>query len=161
MRISAYDHLRKPRHTPNLLAALDQANPAARIPGPAASHEKRDDDASLPALDIDDPLKRMDGDRDLWNELLQLVTEEWPKNKAEMQSALDKADCTLFQRLAHSLRGASANLGALRLSRAACELEKLAKPDQMERARQQWEAVKSEAAAALSEIDSLLREVAP
>jgi len=157
----ADDYLTKPLHTPDLLAALDRLNGQKTNVAPAVSHEKGADDDSLPILDVAGTLRRMDGQRELFEEVLQLFADEWPKNKQEIQAALDSADSNTSERLAHSLKGASASLGAARLSRAAFELEKLARAGRLEEARDQWKIVEDETATLLKEADSLFPKTAP
>jgi PAS domain S-box-containing protein len=160
LNAGADDYLTKPLHTPDLLAALSRVHPPKAFSDPTPSVSKPVDDASLPILDLVATLQRMDGDRDLLEEILHLFAQEWPKNRDQIQAALDSADPRTSERMAHSLKGAAANIGALRLSRAAFELEKLSKASRLDEARQQWEIVQSELIGLLEEMESSLRSLA-
>jgi HPt (histidine-containing phosphotransfer) domain-containing protein len=118
------------------------------------------DDASDSVLDVAQALERMEGDRDLLEELAHLFADEWPKSAAEIEAALKAGDATLLERQAHGLKGASANVGAERLSAAASEMEKLACARNLKSLPAQWETVKEEAAALFEEFKTLFRKAA-
>jgi HPt (histidine-containing phosphotransfer) domain-containing protein len=118
------------------------------------------DHASDSVLDVAQALERMEGDRELLEELAHLFTDEWPKSVAEMEAAFNKGDATLLERLAHGLKGAAANIGAKRLSAAALEMEKMSAARNLKSIPAQWEIVKKEAAALLEEFKTLFREAA-
>ena len=111
-------------------------------------------------MDVAQALERMEGDRDLLEELARLFTDEWPKSVAEMEAAFDAGDATLLERLAHGLKGAAANVGAERLSAAASEMEKMSAARNLKSIPAQWELVKEEAAALLEEFKKLFRKAA-
>jgi two-component system sensor histidine kinase/response regulator len=118
------------------------------------------DHASDSVLDVGQALERMEGDRELLEELAHLFTDEWPKSAAEIEVALKVGDATLLERLAHGLKGAAANVGAERLSTAALEMEKVSAARYLKCIPAQWEIVKEEAAALLEEFERLFREAA-
>ena len=77
----------------------------------------------LPLLDVKGVLERLEGDRELFEELVQLFADECPKSISEIRSALDSADFVLLGRLAHTLKGSSASVGAESVRQVALELE--------------------------------------
>ncbi|MBS0662302.1 MAG: Hpt domain-containing protein [Verrucomicrobia bacterium] len=56
-------------------------------------------------------------------EIVGMYLEDTPLRIAELESSLAQGDAKAFARAAHSIRGASANLGASALHRAAEQLE--------------------------------------
>jgi two-component system sensor histidine kinase/response regulator len=118
------------------------------------------DDASDSVMDVAQALERVEGDRELLEELAHLFTDEWPKSAAEFEAALKPGDATVLERLAHGLKGAAANVGAVRLSAAASEMEKLARAGNLKSLPAQWEIVKEEAAALFEEFKTLFRKAA-
>ncbi len=74
----------------------------------------------------DELVDRLGGDMDLsWEVLLDFVA-ELPQRLEEIEKALDGGDMAITKRLAHSLKGAAANISAHRLSEAALVLEQAA-----------------------------------
>jgi HPt (histidine-containing phosphotransfer) domain-containing protein len=118
------------------------------------------DDASDSVMDVALALERMEGDRELLEELAHLFTDEWPKSAAEIDAAFNAGDAALLERFAHGLKGAAANVGAGRLSTAALEMEKLARAGNLKSLPAQWEIAKEEAAMLFEEFERLFRKAA-
>ena len=79
-----------------------------------------------PVKDIFDKaglLDRLMGDEELANEILGEFLEDAPRKFIALKEALDKGDTGLVQREAHTLKGASANIGAVALQEMACQIE--------------------------------------
>jgi two-component system, sensor histidine kinase and response regulator len=62
------------------------------------------------AVDLDDLLDRVGGDRDIVVELIEIFLEDAPALVAEVRDA--GSDLGRLQRVAHTLKGASGNMGA-------------------------------------------------
>ncbi|MEJ5365574.1 MAG: response regulator [Desulfosoma sp.] len=77
-------------------------------------------------LDWDELVDRLAGDMDLSWEVLSEFVESLPERLAEIEEAVRRADAGLVKRLAHTLKGASANISARRLSEAALAVEQAA-----------------------------------
>ena len=77
-------------------------------------------------FDIKDALDRVEGDRELLEEIVRIFTGECSSSMNAIRQALSAGDAPLLERLAHTIKGASANLSAAAVSSAALELEKLA-----------------------------------
>jgi len=77
-------------------------------------------------LDWDELAERLAGDVDLAWEVLSEFVETLPQRLAEIDEAVRIADPGLIKRLAHTLKGASANISARRLSEAALAVEQAA-----------------------------------
>jgi HPt (histidine-containing phosphotransfer) domain-containing protein len=76
-----------------------------------------------PLLDVKGALERLEGDRELFEDLARLFADECPKGISEIRSALDSVDFILLERLAHRLKGSSACVGAESVRQIALELE--------------------------------------
>lgn len=79
--------------------------------------------ASPPLLDVQGTLNRLKGDTAFLETLFTVYLEDLPVKLASIEEALAKTDMPVLQRTAHSLKGASATVGALALREAAFALE--------------------------------------
>jgi PAS domain S-box-containing protein len=159
LEVGADDYVSKPIRTSELLAAMDRLrNPQA---GPRPAARPAADSPVSRALDLAAALERVEGDRELLEELVRIFAGECPNNLAEIRRALDAADAPLLERLAHTMKGAAANLGAKRLSAAAFELEKQARSGGLKNAAELIDNLKREIDRLMPEIDSLCRKVSP
>lgn len=159
LEAGADEYLTKPVNSAALFTALDRVKEMKRSKHPPASHAPMDHESDE-VMDVAQALERLDGDRELLGELAHLFADEWPQTSAEIESALAKVDAASLDRCAHGLKGASANIGAKKLSAAALELEKLARAGILEKAPAQWEIVRQEGTKLLDKVDSFFRKVA-
>ena len=118
-------------------AAVSDANPSSRAksaelgtPLPSAAGDNRmcvpaetSDTLSIPGIDTAIALKRTGGNRNRYESLLQRFAASEAHTVCDIRSALTADDSSTAQRLAHSLKGAAANLGADRLADAAAKAE--------------------------------------
>ena len=72
-------------------------------------------------------LSVVDGDEDLYRELLVIFRDSVPVQLENMREALALGDIVAVEREAHSLKGAAANIGARAVSETARHLEYAAK----------------------------------
>ncbi|OHB28983.1 MAG: hypothetical protein A2X84_09370 [Desulfuromonadaceae bacterium GWC2_58_13] len=110
-------YVSKPIDRRQLLAAITQTNPAP--PGPAAPAS-----SIPPAIDMSELLERLDGDRQLVREIWQVFAEDTPRQMQKLITALGEGNLAQAEHLAHSLKGAAANIGAIRLQQGAGRLER-------------------------------------
>jgi PAS domain S-box-containing protein len=89
----------------------------AQVPVPEDEIQMRD------VFVREEVLNRIGGDEDFLHELLGLVLTEIPDQMAQFLEACRAGKAEVAERLAHSIKGASANVGARRLSQAARALE--------------------------------------
>lgn len=134
-------YLTKPLRTKDLLATLeefmkqDTSEPAIDL---------RDKGPVPDAIDFDSALERLDGDRDLFDELTHVFEQECPKVIEAMRHAIATRDAKALEQQAHTLKGSSANLGAFAVSHAAAEIERLAKNEAVEGASDQFRILQEE-----------------
>jgi len=75
---------------------------------------------------------RLMGDNQLVNVLAAAFLQDVPKQISALRQALQDQDSGECEIKAHSIKGASANMGGLKLKAIAAEMEKLAKADDLE-----------------------------
>lgn len=85
------------------------------------------DVTNAPLLSMEETLERMSGDRELLASLFQLFVSDAPKKLDRMAACAGDRDLYGVERTAHSLKGASATVGATMLCEIAAETERAAK----------------------------------
>jgi two-component system, sensor histidine kinase and response regulator len=145
--------LTKPIRTQELVAVLDQIL-ARKSPSEGA--------LTLPpklpgteAIDLAGTLERLDGDRELFDELAELFKSDCPKLVEGMRRAIVLHDAKSLGNFAHTLKGSSANLGALAVSQAAGELERLSLDGNVDNTRDQFKALQGEIERLFSDLAAL------
>ncbi|MGC2422721.1 MAG: response regulator [Candidatus Acidiferrales bacterium] len=154
----ADDYLTKPIRTNELLAALrrfdDRENGGHTI---GSLHGEKH---MTSGMNIAGALERVEGDRELLDELIRLFVEECPKNMAEIRSACEVRDARLLERIAHTMKGSSASLCADEVSEAACALEKQAHAGDFAAACEKIKALEIKVQQLLPEFEALLPKTA-
>lgn len=84
-------------------------------------------DAKIKIFDRELCLERFEGDEELLEELLEIYVDDAPNIFARFVEALEKGDLSVAEREAHSMKSASANVGAERVRDASMQAEKAAK----------------------------------
>jgi HPt (histidine-containing phosphotransfer) domain-containing protein len=85
---------------------------------------------SLPGFDLEDGLKRLQGNEKLYCKLLLDFSVKYAGTAGEIRQALDAEDFEQAHSLVHNLKGLAGNLAATDLQTAAVDLEKLVKGGQ-------------------------------
>ena len=153
----ADEYVAKPIRMPDLTAAMDRAA-ATRVVGSASAPALAPAEAVC-ALDLKAALARVDGDRELLEELWRLFAEECPRNLSALRAAYDACDATSVANLAHTIKGAAASVGACRLSRAVSELERAAVARDPAICSQLMDRVRDEFDRLQPELEALTRKV--
>lgn len=101
----------------------DRDLPASK---PDRPQDKQSDqqELDLPGIDVKGGLKSVGGKVELYREILTKFYRDYQDTAKQIQSALDESDLELAQRLAHTVKGVSGNIGALELQEASRLLEK-------------------------------------
>jgi len=103
-------------------------------------------------------LQRVDNDRELLRELLEIFKHEFPRYRAELRSAVAQKELKRVSSLGHALKGMFANLAADRATALAGNLERLGKGNETEELDAALEAFEAESTALLPILDSCLME---
>ena len=148
------DYLTKPIRTEELTAALDKAGNRkavrqTRVQPPAPPGKRRG------AVDWEAALERLGGDRELYNELVEVFRKECPAVVEEMRRGVESGDWKVLKRGGHTLRGAASNLGATSVSEAAAELEKRAGAQDLGGAGEQFGKLQAEIERMFAELEAL------
>jgi HPt (histidine-containing phosphotransfer) domain-containing protein len=107
--------------------------PGACPPGEPAARPGRDE--TLPIVDSSVLENVTGGDAEFAREIMGFYQEALPKDVNKIQEAILAADMTGVERSGHGVKGAAANVGAMRLSRLAGRIELAAREGDMEECR--------------------------
>ncbi len=78
---------------------------------------------SSDAFDLEATLKRLDGDRGLFRELINFFFEDSPVVIEQLKAGLQVGNLSIVERAAHSLKGLTANVGSGPANRLAARIE--------------------------------------
>jgi signal transduction histidine kinase/DNA-binding response OmpR family regulator/HPt (histidine-containing phosphotransfer) domain-containing protein len=127
------DHLAKPIDPEKLFDALLRwitprprsavAAHSAIAPGSISSPVVGPDSLQIPGVDTATALKRTGGNVKRYQSLLHRFADSQATVVSDIRAALNAKDTPTAQRLAHSLKGAAANLGVSALSQVAAQAE--------------------------------------
>ncbi len=145
-------YLTKPIRTKELLAVLNEIG--GRKGGSNPSVELASGELAINSIDLIAALERLDGDRDLFNELAQVFKTECPKIVREIARAIGSRDAASLEHQAHALKGSAASLGASAISQTASELEKMARSGEMKHAGELLKALEREVDRLFCELES-------
>ena len=117
-------YISKPIHTDLLRAEVarltSQNHSVARF-----DFRRRNEDRMTTRIDIQDLLGRVENDRELLKDLVDIFRSDLPQYLAALEQAVYDRDSAEVARTAHSLKGMFANLAAPRAASAAAHLEAL------------------------------------
>lgn len=98
-----------------------------------------DQDGADVALDVEAALERMGNDHEMYREISHYFAENLPRSLQSLAEALRDGRSEEGRRLAHSLKGNCATVGAGELREHCYELEKLFRDQKLEAARGSYE----------------------
>lgn len=78
-------------------------------------------------IDLPDVLERVQDDKELLLELLDIYQEDFISKRESLAQAIQNKDFTKIKEIAHSMKGASGNISAKRMHATCLQLEQLAK----------------------------------
>lgn len=110
------------------------------------------------AVDIEDLLARVDGDRVFLLELVEIFRADYPKQVQIARKALAQKDAIAVKRAGHALRGALANLGARKACSMAEALEVIGSSSDFELAESALMQLESEMGRVARSLDGLCQE---
>ncbi len=125
--VGMQEHVAKPIDPDHLFQTLQRyfkpdwkCSPSASLLQPLP---KPADPFHIPGFDTNGSLKRIGGNLKLYRSLLAQFADRQSQAAESIQFALTASDFLTAERIAHTVRGVSANLGAIRLSKASAALE--------------------------------------
>ena len=119
-------HITKPIDPELLYRTLTQfyrPGQAAVPAKPVNRSSPSDGPLEIDGLDVEDGLKRVAGNMKLYRSLLGQFVAQQADAVSAVRAGLECQDFALVERLVHTLKGVSGNLGAKTISRLAAELE--------------------------------------
>jgi two-component system, sensor histidine kinase and response regulator len=157
LEAGADDYVTKPIRTADLFAAIERVT---KNGGSGQSGSSSRPKGGSKALDVTAALEHVEGDRELLEELVHLFIEGSFSSIRDIRQALGEHDAHRLERLAHTMKGSSASLGANRVSEAALVLEMRARSGALENAGELIDSLKAELDRVLPELESLTGKVA-
>jgi two-component system sensor histidine kinase/response regulator len=127
------DHIAKPIDVGQLFSTLARWVKPSAPPGEIAGKSKAAQSEALPliaGLDATDALARVDGNAGLLRKMLLMFRDSQADTIAEIRRACAAGERKTAERLAHTLKGLSGNVGATELFEACRQLEFALKPEQ-------------------------------
>ena len=130
------DYISKPVSKTFLAEILERWLPREKYKGEKMKEERKAMDetasssitscSSLPVWDRTGMMERLMDDEELAGEILEIFFEDIPLQIEALNQCLETGDAHGTERQAHSIKGASSNIGGDRLSEVAFKMEKLA-----------------------------------
>ena len=133
-------YVSKPIDPAALYAALEHG---AAATGPSSVPARS---PSTLTVDHDLLMKRVAGDVQLLNDVVQVFLQDCPVRLAAIKAAVDGRDAEQIRTTAHALKGAAGNLSAQGLFDAAGTLERIGAEGRFEAAEAAWRGLSVEAA---------------
>jgi two-component system sensor histidine kinase/response regulator len=129
------DYITKPVRTETVAAVLERwvsahpvaADPVAAAPDVVSPTPEESAGAALDPAQVELLRSLDDGDGSLLGEIIEQYLAQTTEGRAELEHHLADGDAEAFGRVAHTLKGASANVGATVLSVVCGEMESLGK----------------------------------
>ncbi len=122
------NYVSKPVKPKDLSDAISRQLSGCKLPD-AQSEEEGNEAEPLNSIvfDANSLMEKISGDKEFFEELVNLFIEDTPKQLESIKNAHEAKDIVNIQRIAHTVKGSSGNFGASRLQNAASLLEHAAK----------------------------------
>jgi len=138
------DYVSKPITPQALVEVLDRwlkdkprVEPVPEMSAPAINPETPQSDSDI--FDRQAVLERTMSDEELMRTVITVFLEDMPKQIKALGDALAAGDCATAERTAHSIKGASANVGGKQVQQEALAIEKAAKNGDLATAKASFE----------------------
>jgi HPt (histidine-containing phosphotransfer) domain-containing protein len=98
---------------------------------------------NLSIIDLDGVKQRLDGDLELWVELVQMFVDTHEEYLFNIATPLQQDQTEATMRALHTLKGALANIGAAKAAEIAREFEMIAKKNELEAVKNRYPELES------------------
>jgi len=112
--------------------------------------------ATNDSIDVSQLFDRIDDDRVLLGELVDLFRKDYPGSLSIAQAAIESQDGLGLQRVGHGLKGALGNLSAIKASSLASDLERMGKSNDLFRAQTTLDDLSMELRKAMRVLETLV-----
>ncbi|MCD6325997.1 PAS domain S-box protein, partial [bacterium] len=121
------DYVSKPVSSQSIAEAVERWLASDEAAAVKQKRPKNKAPEETPAFDHTELLERLGGDEAIVREIMKIFLQDMPLQIKKLETALENGDASLAERQAHTIKGASANVGASALRDTAFEMEKLCK----------------------------------
>ncbi len=147
------DYVTKPIKAEEFLATVERA-----VPAEANSEGRLSNSSTAPALDHEEALAQVQGDRELLSELADIFLKDYPRLFAEVGRSSECGDAEGIERAAHALKGSVGNFFARPAMAAAAELEAAARAGDHQECRRLIRVLQAELRRVEPELSALARK---
>ncbi len=120
--------------------------------------ESKADGAEQAHINQKELLARLENDRELLREIVEIFREDFPRYAEELRTAVKRENAAEVMRAAHTLKGMLANFAARRAAAAVAKLEELGKSGEMGQLAVAMEEFEKEAAGIMPELETVTKE---
>jgi two-component system sensor histidine kinase/response regulator len=152
-------YISKPIRSEALRAELERFAKGGEQTGGAARSAPVAEHPTEESFSLSELLERVDNDRELMRDLLEIFKEEFPRRQEELHEAVKGADLKRVASASHALKGMMANLSANRAATLAGRLEQVANGTHSGQLASSLAEFDHEAEALLPMLESCLSEV--
>jgi len=110
------------------------------------------------AFNLEDLLERVENDRELLRNLLEIFLQDFPRYTCTLKEAVAKGEVQKVQAVSHTLKGMLSNLAMDRASALAAKLEELGRDGQRTGLEGVFRQLEQEVAGLLPEVEKYMRE---
>jgi PAS domain S-box-containing protein len=122
------NYVSKPVKPKDLSDAISRQLSEYKLPAPQLKKEKNETEPLNSIIfDANSLMEKISGDKEFFEELVNLFIEDTPKQLESIRNAYESKDMVNILHIAHTIKGSSGNFGASRLQNAALLLEQTAK----------------------------------
>jgi two-component system, sensor histidine kinase and response regulator len=134
------EYISKPINTNTLFSILDKIMTSK----PEMYDETKREPIDSHILNYQEALDRMEGDKDLFGELIDIFLNDTPKYLESIRISLENGDFEGVKRAAHTLKGSASNIGAMNLCEYAFNTEIATRELHIENAKSSYELLLNE-----------------
>ncbi|MFQ6096531.1 MAG: response regulator [Armatimonadota bacterium] len=161
LRAGMDDYVGKPIRPDELFAAIERVRPRRSRSESRCRQAQVQPRDSQAALDVDEALRKVEGDMQLLAELAEVFLEDYPRLLGELRSHVVTRRPDGVQRAAHALKGSAGNFAANGVYEAALRLETIGRDGDLSDADQALAVLEAELDRLHAALADLTRQAAP